>query len=578
LQCAGYFYGFDVIQIKKDTILKKNAYLRRKTDFKYKMISKFIMNSNVYENKPEEDQPTLEEIAGLYLFTPDELSVYLDWKAASKNESLSKNQKQSKRDKAVEKLRNVIKKRMPMAEKSVLEANIQAETDRKSQENIQLIEKALHICTPKQREDYYVLLAGATDPKKSDAKQKQCTKNAMKKLRLIIAKQAEKEKRASMTPEELAVYENDPERVAAKAENARYNNESSAKHNEKEAALRRAGDPDALARQVATIEANRKWHAAANLRKREEEAKNAKIFPNSVRNSTVLGVGDERHEKITRTVEEIMGSHAGSALGPTGKPTSKKWVNDHGDVSVGGKLAEGEYAAYLGITRTTVHPGKEEKCAETTYFLTQIQRDPLWRMLQKDGDLKRMSPKQAKSVVNVYLLARYENPYDVTSIEGACQFYLENELGLPHGICLHRRAGAGNRLKDSMTDDEYKLFRSGKIKGWSLNLTMIRTTDRVFADFDPFDPERSPPLVSASVPTHDGTGTVYNIMVRGNKQRFPDTPSVLADMETNRLRREGSKARKKARRQNRKRNAAESVDSAESPEEVEEETAKKRKI
>jgi hypothetical protein len=602
------------------------------------------------ESEPETDQQTLEEIAGLYLFTPDERAVYLDWKADSKDMSRSPNQRRNKRKNAVAKLRKVIDKRMPNTEKLVLEANKQAETDRKHQENIQLVENALSIATPKQREDYDNLLADATDPEKTPAQQKNSADTAMRKLKDIIAKQAEKEKRTAMAPEELAMYENDPERVAAKAEKTRLQNEASAKHTEKEAALRRAGDPDALARQAAhnetkrkrvaaasqdekekradmtteelvmydskpervaakaekdrrdqaynakhrkkeaalcnecdpdalarraaKNEADNKRSAAARQREKEEEAKNAKIFPKSVRNSTVLGEGDERQESLTRTVEEIMGSHAGSALDPSGKPTSEKWVNDHGDVSVGDQLAEGEYAAYLGITRTTVDPGKEEKCAETTLFLTQVQRDPLLRIEQEDGDLKRMSPQQAKSVVNVYLLAKYENPYDVTSVEGACQFYLENELGLPHGICLHKRAGAGNRLKDSMTAAEYKLFRCGKLKGWSLNLTMIRTTDQVFADFDPFDPERSPPLVSASVPTHDGTGTVYRIRVRGNKQRFPDTPSVVADRATNKAKYQ----KDKERRQNRKRNAAESVDSAESPEEMETKTAKKSKI
>jgi hypothetical protein len=635
-----------------------------------KLYRKLAMYSNVYECKTEEDQPTLEEIAGLYLFTPDELSVYLDWKAASKNESLSKKQRNRKRSNAVEKLRNVIDKRMPMDEKLVLEANIQAETDRKSQEKIQLIEKALPLCTPKQREDYDALLAGATDPINPPAKQQRCADGAKQKLRNIVAKQAEKEKRAAMTTEELAIYENDPKRVAAKAHPARnhraentkhtkkeaalrlagdkdaiarqhtkkeaalrlagdkdaiarqaarneaqrkrmaaasqdekekraamtteelamYDNdpdriaanadkarirkEGDAKNRKKEAVLRNAGDPDAIARRAAKNETERKRSATTRQRKKEDDAKNTKIFSKSARNSTDFGEGDARQEALTRIVDKIMGSHAGSTLDPSGKPTSEKWVKDHGDVSVGDKLAEGGFAAYLGITRTTVHPGKEEECAETTLFLTQVQRDPLWRMLQKDGDLKRMSPKQAKSVVNVYLLAKYENPYDVTSLEGACQFYLENELGLPHGICLHRRVGAGNRLKDSMTDDEYKLFRSGKLLGWSLNLTMIRTTDQVFSDIDPFDPERSPPLVSASVPTHDGTGTVYRIRVRGNKQRFPDTPSVVAD----RAAINDKKEKDKARRQKRKRDAAKSVDATESPEETEEKTAKKSKI
>jgi hypothetical protein len=543
-----------------------------KTYFKYKMISKFIMYSNVYDSEAKTDsQPTLDEVAGLYLFTPNERAAFLVLKAGSKDMSLTPRQQRMKLCNAARKLRNVIEQRMPVTEKLLLDANKQAETDRKSQENIQLIEKALRICTPKQRNDYHAYLAGATDPKKTTVQQQNRIRHAKQKLKDIITKQDDKEKRAAMTTEELAMYENDPERVAAKAETKRCRNERGSENREKDAALRNTGDPDAIAR--AEKEAQRKRMTAFSKRKKEEEAKNTKRFPESARVSTVLGGGDERQETLTRTAEEIMGSHAGSAH-PAGKPTSEKWVRDHGDVSVGDKLAEGEYAAYLGITRTTVDPGKEENCRETQLFLTEVKRDPLWRFEQADGDLKRMRPLQAKSVVNVYLLAKYDTPYDTTSLEGVCQFYLENELGLPHGICLHKKAGSGNRLKDSMTAKEYELLISGKIKGWSLTLTMIRTTDRVFANVDTDDPTRSPPLVSASVPTHDGTGTVYRIRVRGNKQSFPDTPSVVAD----RAAIKAKKGKDKASRQKRKRNAAESVDSAESPEEMEEETAKKRKI
>jgi hypothetical protein len=90
------------------------------------------------ESEPETDQPTLEELAGLYLFTPDELSVYLDLKAASKDMSLTKKERRIKRGHAVRKLRIVIEKRMPLTEKLVLEANKQAETDRKMTEKLVL--------------------------------------------------------------------------------------------------------------------------------------------------------------------------------------------------------------------------------------------------------------------------------------------------------------------------------------------------------------------------------------------------------------------------------------------------------
>jgi hypothetical protein len=624
------------------------------------MVSKFTM-----------DQPTLDEVAGLYLFDPNELAKYLNWMdevaglylfkpeerakylewiAASKDKLLTNKKQNQHRADAVKKLRNVIEQRMPMTEKLVLETNKQATVYCMYQEKIQFIEKVLSIATPKERESYDTYLAGATDPEKTPAQQKNSANNAMKKLKDIVAKQAEKEKRADMTTEELAMYDKDPERVAAKAEKDRRDQAYSVKYNEKEAALRLAGDPDALARQAAENEAQRKrraatnqteeekraamtteelamydndpervaakahtariqkegdakraenqavlcnagdpdaiarraakkekerdWKAAWYQRKKQEMfAEIAELFRKHGGVSTVFGEGDARQESIMRKVKEIMRNYAGVAH-PIGEITSKKWLNDHGDVSIEEKLAEGEWAAYILITRTSIIPGKEDECDETKLFLTQVQRDPLWRMEQEDGDLKRMSPMQANSVVHSYILANCDTAYDVTSLEAACQFYLEDEIGLPHGMCLHKQAGAGKRLENSMTEAELKLFLSGELKGWSLVLSMIRTTDRVFADVDPFDPERSPPLVSASIPTNDGTGTVYRIRVRGNKQRFPDTPSVVEDRATNKAKYE----KDKARRQERKRGAAESVDSAESPEEMEEKTAKKSKI
>jgi hypothetical protein len=701
---------------------------------------------------PETDsQPTLDEVAGLYLFNQKELVVYLKLMAASRDMSITAKKRGQYRGNAAVKLRNVIEKRMPVVEKMVLEAKKQAETQRKHQERLQFVEYALSIATPKQREDYDTLLAGATDPKKTPPQQKGSADSAILKLRRIIENRAEEEKRAAMTPDELKDYDNDPERVAAKADRARIKKEYDAKHNEKEAALRLAGDPDALARQAATKEADskryttakqaeeekraamtteelaiydndpervavkaeearsnqaactkhrkkeaalrlagdpdalaqraatneteRKRYAAANQAEEEKRAamtteelaiydndpervaaktekdryqraantkhtekeaalcragdpdalarqaatnelqtkrnekeaalcragdtdalarrtaKNeanrkwqaakrqemfaeiAELFLQHGGVATVFGDGDARQESIMRKVKEIMGNYAGVAH-PIGETTSKKWLNEHGDVSIEEKLAEGEWAAYILITRTGIIPGKEEDCDETKGFLIDVQRDPLWRMELENGDLKRMSPPQANSVVRSYLLTECNTAYDVTSLEAACQFYLEDEIGLPHGMCLHKKAGSGNRLENSMTEAELKLFLSGELKGWSLVLSMIRTTDRVFAAVDPDNAERSPPLVSASVPTHDGTGTVYRIRVRGNKQSFPDTPSVVADRKKNKAKYE----KDKARRQKRKRDAAESVDSAESPEEMEEETAKKSKI
>jgi hypothetical protein len=78
-----------------------------------------------------------------------------------------------------------------------------------------------------------------------------------------------------------------------------------------------------------------------------------------------------------------------------------------------------------------------------------------------------------------------------------------------------------------------KFIQSGGICRYSLAISMIEVTDCVFSDKDLDDEDRSPPLLSASVHAQDGTDTVYCVRVRGNKQSFLDTASVLVDEETN---------------------------------------------
>jgi hypothetical protein len=58
---------------------------------------------------------------------------------------------------------------------------------------------------------------------------------------------------------------------------------------------------------------------------------------------------------------------------------------------------------------------------------------------------------------------------------------------------------------------------------------MIPITNPVYADVDPSDPERAPPLLSCTVTSHDGKNTQYRIVVRGDKQGFPETTSVRKD-------------------------------------------------
>ena len=81
-----------------------------------------------------------------------------------------------------------------------------------------------------------------------------------------------------------------------------------------------------------------------------------------------------------------------------------------------------------------------------------------------------------------------------------CQLYLEDEIEMPHGMCLHQRAGAGPRLPNSMSPSEIEVLRDGGKLKYSLFISMIEVEDCVFADMDPVDEDRPPPLVSASVP------------------------------------------------------------------------------
>ena len=95
-------------------------------------------------------------------------------------------------------------------------------------------------------------------------------------------------------------------------------------------------------------------------------------------------------------------------------------------------------------------------------------------------------------------------------------------MGMPHGMCLHQKVGAGNRVK----------YGKKKPEATWVALSLIRVKDPKFADIDPVDLNRSPPLTSCTVTSHDGK-TDYNVSVRGDKQNFQDTKSVIADKAKN---------------------------------------------
>ncbi|KAJ1465883.1 hypothetical protein T484DRAFT_1757106 [Baffinella frigidus] len=124
-----------------------------------------------------------------------------------------------------------------------------------------------------------------------------------------------------------------------------------------------------------------------------------------------------------------------------------------------------------------------------------------------------------------------DNRYDITCIEGEMQYYLE-DLGMPHGVRLHQKAGAGSRLPGSESVHEKNRLAKGETIIYSLFVTLIEMRDSVFADeVDPKDPTPTiPRLLSATVVGNkDGGETVFNVVVRGHKQPFRDTTSVLED-------------------------------------------------
>ena len=241
--------------------------------------------------------------------------------------------------------------------------------------------------------------------------------------------------------------------------------------------------------------------------------------------TTDFGVGDvSRTDELECGAYNIMNNPAG-VLHPKGEATTANWIKDHGTKSIEEVITSGEWAAYFLTTKQAIKPGEELKCNETTDFVTNCRRDPLWRIDTVDNDklqdFRCFTVTEAKTVVRSYLLAKCVSAYDATSIEGCLQRYIEKEMGIPHGICLHKKAGAGPRLEYGSSNSETT---------W-VALSLIRVTSPTFADVDPVDPTRSPPLQSCKVTSHDGK-TTYRVAVRGIEENFQDTKSVLADKAT----------------------------------------------
>jgi len=261
------------------------------------------------------------------------------------------------------------------------------------------------------------------------------------------------------------------------------------------------------------------WYKAKADALQAERAADFKA--NGVGVTTKFGLGDvSRGDELECGAYNIMNNPAG-VLHPDGEATTANWIKDHGSKSIEEVLLSGDWAAYFLITKQKITPGKEINCKETTDFISSCYRNPLWRIdtvhNEEQRDLRLFRRGEAVTVVCTYLLARCVSAYDATGLEGSLQRYIE-EMGMPHGLCLHQKAGAGPKKKYGKT---------GPKTTW-VALSLIRVRNPKFADFDPVNPNRYPPLQSCIVTSHDGK-TDYKVAVRGDKKKFQGTKSVLAD-------------------------------------------------
>ena len=286
---------------------------------------------------------------------------------------------------------------------------------------------------------------------------------------------------------------------------------------EKQKTDKRAWKEKNSVKQRALISAKIKAKTHALQIKRMAESK-----ANGTGRTTDFGLGFvSRADELECAAYDIMNNPAG-VLCPKGEATTSNWIRDHGEKSIYEVASSGNWAVYVLTTKQDITSGIEIKCSETTKFMSCCRRSPLMRIDTVDKgnqrDFRRFTVKEAKTVVRSYILAKCVSAYDATGLEGSLQRYIEKEMGMSHGLCLHQKAGAAPKLEYGSTNPETT---------W-VAVSLIRLTSPTFADVDHVDPNRSPPLLTCTITSHDGKIT-YNVGVRGDKQKFPCTKSVVAD-------------------------------------------------
>ena len=146
---------------------------------------------------------------GYNLFDQKEKNVYDAWVEAGSDETLTMKERQINRGKAAKKLKNVINERGSATDLEAFKAEKQAILDRRELE----IAYGASLLSAEGRLAYYAWIVEATDPETSVKRRDICNNRATEKADKAAKKQAEIDKRAAMTTDELKIYNNSKEVV-----------------------------------------------------------------------------------------------------------------------------------------------------------------------------------------------------------------------------------------------------------------------------------------------------------------------------------------------------------------------------